>query len=125
MGPDIDLPRALIRGRYMAAVARMEWAGVPIDTIAFGTQNGTVDIQGRTVAVPADPAAMAQIATQSGGQTFTAETATQLKDVYQQIGRVVGYQSHQHEITATFTGIALALALLAGIAALIWRQQLL
>lgn len=32
MGPGIDLPRALLRGRYMTAVARMEWAGVPIDT---------------------------------------------------------------------------------------------
>ena len=28
----IDLPRALYRGRYMAAVARMEWTGIPIDT---------------------------------------------------------------------------------------------
>jgi hypothetical protein len=28
---EIDLPRALLRGRYMAAAARMEWAGVPID----------------------------------------------------------------------------------------------
>ena len=32
MWPHIDLPRALMRGRYMAAVARMEWTGVPIDT---------------------------------------------------------------------------------------------
>jgi hypothetical protein len=31
MLPEIDLPRALLRGRYMAAAARMEWAGVPID----------------------------------------------------------------------------------------------
>ena len=29
--PRIDLPRALLRGRYMASAARMEWAGVPID----------------------------------------------------------------------------------------------
>lgn len=28
----IDLPRALYRGRYMAAVARMEFEGVPLDT---------------------------------------------------------------------------------------------
>jgi hypothetical protein len=27
----IDLPRALLRGRYMAAAARIEWAGIPID----------------------------------------------------------------------------------------------
>lgn len=32
MLPYIDLPRALLRGRYMAAAARMEWTGVPIDT---------------------------------------------------------------------------------------------
>jgi DNA polymerase I len=31
MLPHIDLPRALIRGRYMPAVAAMEWTGVPID----------------------------------------------------------------------------------------------
>ena len=31
MLPRIDLPRALLRGRYMVAAARMEWNGVPID----------------------------------------------------------------------------------------------
>jgi DNA polymerase I len=31
MLPKIDLPRALLRGRYMSAVARMERNGVPID----------------------------------------------------------------------------------------------
>jgi hypothetical protein len=31
MAPRIDLPRALLRGRYMAAAARMESTGVPID----------------------------------------------------------------------------------------------
>ncbi|MHC4402522.1 MAG: DNA polymerase [Planctomycetota bacterium] len=36
MLPKIDLPRALLRGRYMAAAARMEWEGVPIDTETLG-----------------------------------------------------------------------------------------
>jgi hypothetical protein len=31
MAPKIDMPRALLRGRYMCAVARMEHTGVPID----------------------------------------------------------------------------------------------
>src|SRR5262249_54947648 len=31
MLPRIDLPRALLRGRYMAAAAAMEHNGVPID----------------------------------------------------------------------------------------------
>jgi hypothetical protein len=36
MLPTIDLPRALIRGRYTAAVASMEHRGVPIDVVTFG-----------------------------------------------------------------------------------------
>jgi len=35
MLPRIDLPRALLRGRYMVAAARMEWNGVPIDANAL------------------------------------------------------------------------------------------
>jgi hypothetical protein len=31
MAPTINLPLALLRGRYMAACARIEWNGVPID----------------------------------------------------------------------------------------------
>lgn len=36
MLPKIDLPRALLRGRYMAAAARIEWTGVPIDAATLG-----------------------------------------------------------------------------------------
>lgn len=35
MAPTLDVPRALLRGRYMGAAARMEWAGVPIDVPVF------------------------------------------------------------------------------------------
>lgn len=35
MLPKIDLPRALLRGRYTVAVSRMEWHGVPLDTVTL------------------------------------------------------------------------------------------
>ncbi|QDU22107.1 DNA polymerase [Urbifossiella limnaea] len=35
MAPRLDLSRALLRGRYMTAAARMEWTGVPIDAAAL------------------------------------------------------------------------------------------
>jgi hypothetical protein len=35
MLPVVDLPRALLRGRYMAAAARIEWNGIPMDTEAL------------------------------------------------------------------------------------------
>jgi Ca-activated chloride channel homolog len=107
-----------------SATAAAKQAGVHINTIAFGTADGVVTIRGETVPVPWDPASMAQIASGSGGKTFTAQTAGQLKSVYSQIGRVVGYDVHRREITAWFTGIALALAMMAAIAALIWNQRL-
>ena len=98
--------------------------GVPIDTIAFGTAEGTVTIRGQTVPVPSDPQAMSRIAHESGGKSFTAKSASQLHAVYDQIGRAVGYVVHRHEVTAWFTGIGLALAALAGAAALIWSSRL-
>jgi hypothetical protein len=51
MLPRIDLPRALLRGRYMAAVARMEWNGVPIDTDTLARlRAGWENIQGALIA---------------------------------------------------------------------------
>src|SRR5262249_25441535 len=50
MMPTIDLPRALLRGWYMAACARMEWAGVPIDVATLDRfRSGWPDIQQRLI----------------------------------------------------------------------------
>ncbi len=108
-----------------AAAAAAKQAKVGISTIAFGTQHGVASVRGRTVPVPSDPSAMAQISSATGGQTFTAETATQLKSVYAAIGRAVGYDVHRHEVTVWFTGVALAVAMSAGLAALVWNERLL
>src|SRR5262249_27811061 len=56
MLPTLDLPRALLRGRYMAAAAAMEWNGVPIDTEALAAlQANWVRIKHRiTAAVDVD-----------------------------------------------------------------------
>ncbi len=35
MMPDLNLPHALLRGRYMAAVARIEWGGIPVDSSTY------------------------------------------------------------------------------------------
>jgi Ca-activated chloride channel family protein len=99
-------------------------AGVKINTIAFGTANGTVTIDGELIPVPADPATMAQIASSSGGRTFSAQSAGQLKSVYNEIGRAVGYDVQHRDITAWFLAIALALMVAAAVGALIWNQRL-
>ncbi|MFH1269022.1 MAG: hypothetical protein ABIK89_25125 [Planctomycetota bacterium] len=50
MLPRIDLPRALLRGRYMVAVAAMEWNGVPVDVVTLDTLRATWGaVKGRLV----------------------------------------------------------------------------
>ncbi len=106
------------------AAAAAKKQSVPIDTIAFGTSSGVVVTQGRQVPVPYDPQAMARIASESGGRTFTAETGSQLGSIYDQIGRDVGFVTQTRELTAAFAGAALLLALCAAAAALVWTQRL-
>jgi DNA polymerase I len=51
MWSGIDLPRALLRGRYMAAAAAIEYAGVPIDVPMLDRlRAGWTDIQDRLIA---------------------------------------------------------------------------
>jgi DNA polymerase I len=51
MLPKIDLPRALMRGRYMAAAAQMERNGVPIDTATLAqVTEHWLDIQDQLIA---------------------------------------------------------------------------
>ncbi len=107
-----------------AAAAAAKAQSVPIDTIAFGTDGGVVNVQGQDVPVPYDPQAMARIAAESGGRSFTAQTADQLGSIYDQIGRDVAYVVHTRELTAAFAGAALLAALLAAAAALLWTQRL-
>ncbi len=98
-----------------AAEARK--AEVPVYTIAYGTENGSVDLDGKRERVPPDRELMQQIADSSGGATFTAESAGDLSRVYENIGSEVGYEEVKKETTATWAGYGLAFAVLAALAA--------
>jgi Ca-activated chloride channel family protein len=107
-----------------SATTAAKAASVPIDTIAWGTANGTVEVQGQEQPVPADPQAMADIASKTGGKTFDAQNANQLSSSYTKIATTIGYDTVTHEITVWFTALGLIVAALAGVAALIWMQRL-
>jgi Ca-activated chloride channel family protein len=89
-------------------------AGVPVWTIAYGTSQGVVDITlpdtGETarIRVPVDVNALAQLARSSGGQSFTAASASDLRDVYQQMGSAIGYDTELHDVTVRYLAVALA-----------------
>jgi Ca-activated chloride channel family protein len=93
---------------------------IPVYTVALGTDSGTITVPRRgggtrTQAVPPDPASLAQIARASGGQTFTAKTATGLKQVYEKLGSQLGHRDEKRQVTSAVAGGGL-LVLLAGAA---------
>jgi len=93
--------------------------GIPIYTIAFGTDNGYVDLDGQRFDVPPDPALLAQIAEQSKGKAYSADNLGQLKQAYKAIHSEVGYVVAKKEITATAAGLSLIFAFMAAAGAVL------
>jgi Ca-activated chloride channel family protein len=106
------------------ATAAAKQAGVPVNSIAFGTDRGTVTVQGEVVPVPADPQAMSAIAQGSGGKSFTAVSGDELDAVYDQIRLSVGYDLVPRDLTPWFLGLGLVLLVLTSSAGLVWSQRL-
>ena len=102
----------------MQGAAEARKAKVPIYTIAYGTENGYVDLDDERQAVPVDHELMKQIAALTNGQYFAAATVDQLKTVYANIGSEVGYEKAEREVTSRFAGYGLALAVLAALGAI-------
>lgn len=103
------------RGSYTAAKQAAE-AKVPVSTISFGTEYGTIDIEGGRTRVAVDDASMREIANLSGGQFFTAASEGELRQVYGQLGEQIGYETKQVDTSRPWL-IAGALVLCAGVGA--------
>jgi Ca-activated chloride channel family protein len=99
-------------------------ARVPVSTIAFGTDTGTVEIQGQQQRVPVDRQSLQQLARTTHGNFYEAASLTQLKKVYQDMGSSIGYRTKPREVTQWYVGIALLLLLAAGGASLVWTSRL-
>lgn len=96
---------------------------VPIYTIAYGTTLGTIMIDGSRQPVPVDYNELANAARISGGKSYRAESAGQLKDVYRDIGSSVGKEPVAVDVSNRYVGVAVAFAVLAslGVASLASR----
>jgi Ca-activated chloride channel family protein len=84
------------RGAYTAARKAAE-SKVPVSTISFGTDYGTIslDPDKPPVSVAVDDDAMRRIAELSGGQFFTAASESELRQVYAQLGEQIGYETRK------------------------------
>lgn len=104
-------------GRPAASAAEAAKAqDVPIYTIAYGTPYGTIEVEGgNREPVPVDYTELANVARISGGESYRAETAGQLKEVYRDIGSSVGKEAVAVDVSNRYAGMALVLAVLASL----------
>ncbi|HZA04356.1 MAG TPA: VWA domain-containing protein [Propionibacteriaceae bacterium] len=125
--PDAVAPGAIVLltdGKNTVGRAPLQAAGeakaakVPVYTIAYGTENGYVELEGKREPVPVDHEAMKEIARVTEGRYFAAATAEELKTVYENIGSSVGYEKADREVTSRFAGYGLAFAVLAALGAI-------
>lgn len=105
------------------AADRAAEAGVPVYTIALGTADGTVDVpnpfgQTEQMPVPPDTDTLAAVAETTGAKFFSAPSAEDLAQIYENLGSKVGYTQQEQEVTQLFAGAALLFVLAgAGLAA--------
>jgi Ca-activated chloride channel family protein len=107
-----------------SAIAAARKAHVQVSTIAFGTQNGTVTINGTTQQVPADDTTLRQIAEETGGSFHSAHTEQELSSVYKDIGSQIGYITKHRDISWRFLLTGLLFLFAAGGSAMLWAGRL-
>jgi Ca-activated chloride channel family protein len=107
------------------AVDAAKAAQVPVSTIAFGTDYGTLDLDGETVPVPVDRNTLEKIANDTGGSYSEAASAAELQKVYEDLGSQIGYTTEPKDVSPWFVRGGLLFAFLGVVASLLWTSRLL
>jgi Ca-activated chloride channel family protein len=119
-----------VKGRPPQQLAqRAKELKIPIYTVTLGTPTGTIQVTNssgvtETRPVPPDPVESQAVAQLSGGKAYTADTAKDLSDVYEQLGSRIGTRDEKREITAAFSGGAFALLVAGAALSLLWFRRL-
>lgn len=106
------------------AAAAASSANIPVSTIAFGTDDGTVRIGNQLQQVPVDRASLQKLAQTTKGQYYEAASKDQLKKVYADMGSSIGYKTQPKEVTQWYLGLGFLLALAAAGLSLLWGSRL-
>ena len=105
-------------------------AGVAVTTIAYGTPDGTIMVDedgdgvGQLTGVPVNVEELQLLAEGTGGQSFTAETAQDLRQVYDKLGSTIGYEEEPQDVSYRFIAAGLVMLLAAAGCSLRWFSRL-
>ena len=94
--------------------------GVRVYTVGVGTlYGGVANVEGwPTIHAEFDEEILKNIADITGGEYFLARNADKLKRIYDTLGRRVIFETKQHEVTALFAALGVALSLAAALLSL-------
>ncbi|WP_405165242.1 VWA domain-containing protein [Nocardia sp. NBC_01499] len=122
---DVDNPR---HGFTAARLAKNK--GVPVSTISFGTEWGSVEIpdqdgQGsQRVKVPVDNDSLREIAKLSGGDFYTASSLAELTAVYDTLEQQIGYEMTRGDASRPWLLLGMLLVAAGVVTGLLYRQRL-
>ena len=103
--------------------SRAKQAGVPVFTIAYGTQNGYVDLDGKRHNVAPDTEVLRSISAATNGESVTADSASSLNEAYKKFGSSVGTEEVQKPVTAQYAFGALGFAVVAALGAVMMAAR--
>ncbi|RJQ78589.1 VWA domain-containing protein [Amycolatopsis panacis] len=116
---DLSAPR----GAYTAAQSAKQ-SKMPISSISFGTEEGSVDIEGKREPVKVDDASLREIAHLSGGEFYKAASADQLKRVYADLGEQIGYETKDADASKPWLVAGTLILMIGAGTALLFGQRL-
>jgi Ca-activated chloride channel family protein len=121
----------LLSDGYRTAGRTVEEAGeaaaaaeIPVSTVAFGTDEGVIELDQELVSVPVDREALAGLAETTGGEYYEAVTVEQLRAVYEDMGSSLGYRTIAQDVSQWFIGTAMVLLFAAAGLSLAWTSRL-
>jgi Ca-activated chloride channel family protein len=104
--------------------ARARELGIPIYTIALGTDHGVLTFgDGRTINVPPDRLTLRRIAEDTHGRYFAAPTAEALAAAYDELGSLLAEEPGETEATFAFLAGAAGLGLAAAALSALWFSR--
>jgi len=106
------------------AAAAAKAAGIPVSTIAFGTDGGTVERDGQTIGVPVDAEALQAIADTTGGKFVAAASQDQLAKALVDLGTRGETQHKDRDLAPWFVGVSMLILVLGATGSLLWFSRL-
>ncbi|MFB7874899.1 MULTISPECIES: VWA domain-containing protein [unclassified Nocardia] len=122
---DVDNPR---HGFTAARLAKNK--GIPVSTISFGTEWGTVEIPdsdgkgSQRVKVPVDNDSLQEIAKLSGGDFYTASSLAELTAVYDTLEEQIGYETTRGDASRPWLLAGMLFVTAGVVVSLLYRQRL-